>query len=58
MLSSLIELVGLFFGIIVFVGILIFGPLLVIWLLSTLLGIDIPYTFKSWLIALVLMWLF
>jgi hypothetical protein len=44
------------FGAIVLLGLLIlFGPLLTIWMLNTLFtGLAIPYTFWTWLASLVL----
>jgi hypothetical protein len=47
--------VGIFI-IILFVLVVVLGPLVLIWALNTLFALGIAYTFWTWLAALVLGW--
>ena len=42
------------FGIVLLVILIIAGPVAAIWSLNTLFGLSIPFTFKTWLAALLL----
>lgn len=51
--STKLAVVLVFLALIVFVSVL--GPIFTIWSLNTLFGLEIPYTFTSWLAVLWLM---